>query len=263
MKRKLDFFPPDRRAILEKFGFITAFAEGSLSIKEFHQDLKSLSESMEREGIQPYEIKVLEFWPGDERSSIILSGRILPFEKYGLPEDEMVQISPESATFNERVVFNEESEQEYQKLLATREISMNDLLKRIGFIVNNSMSYDFERARITAKDARSKEGWDEIQKKYVPSGKETMHGICTDAGFIIRRILEKMHLPKKYKVWIAASLGEVMHSLTVVKNLETERWTVLNSKSPNKDYLIVPKERLGVLGVIGVTIEQRKSPFYS
>lgn len=144
----------------------------------------------------------------------------------------------------------DEAASAYERLLATREIELSELCETVGFVVNHSMEFDFEKAKaIHAKGLSdmSVAAYEEALYAlgYKPHGGETLKGICSSAGKLIRQILFSLRLDKRIGFFNVGSYNGVSHhDSTLVFDKPTGHWAVINSKSPTKPYNLVPQERL-------------------
>lgn len=109
------------------------------------------------------------FFPRQEDSVLIKFSNFphmlvpLQREKYGFSPNRTVRINPSRLDLD----LSERARAVYEEILNSREMSITDLLEAVGFIVNHSMEYDFEKIRKQSGPFASK--WDEAQKKYRPT----------------------------------------------------------------------------------------------
>jgi hypothetical protein len=141
-----------------------------------------------------------------------------------------------------------QAESAYQRILGSKEINLNELLDTVGFIVNHSMEYDFDKFRSQCQREESYAPVGAARESYRISGHEVSKGTCVDSGLQIRSILGSLGLEEKYKFLDVSSVNGSSHDITVVFDKKSGEWAVINSKSPSKPYNLVPKNRLVELG---------------
>lgn len=176
------------------------------------------------------------------------TGIQIPFSprKYGFDNDRTVKLSPRPYELN----LTPEARVMYDDILKKKEIPLNDLLEKIGFIVNSSMAYDFD----AIKAAESKPGrvktkdWDVEKKKFPEETNKPMKGYCHHAGTHIRNMLHHLGLEQKIGYTHNTAGGETDHDTTIVFDKETGEWAVINSKSPYKKFNLASKDQLKELG---------------
>lgn len=167
-------------------------------------------------------------------------------EKYGFSPEQRVRINPSRL----ELTLSEQARQKYESILNSGEIVVNDLLEAVGFIVNHSMEYDFEKIRrMDKQQGDDPSRWDEVQRNYKPTGEEVIKGICTDAGLMIRGILGSLGIEDRLKyTYVSSSNNLSYHDTTCVFDKTSGEWAVISSKSPTKPYNLTPKNRLAELG---------------
>lgn len=175
-------------------------------------------------------------------------------EKYGFSQDKVVEISPKEIELN----LSKPAKETYNKILLSREMPLNELLESVGRIVNDSIKFDFESVKQDILKASYGDieynisKWNELEKKYTPSGIEVMTGVCKHAGKMIRDILQSLNLRDIRYCHVSANGSDnrdmISHDTTLVFDKNTGEWAVINSKSPRKLYNLVPKEKLPELG---------------
>jgi hypothetical protein len=196
------------------------------------------------------------FFPRQENSlNIPLSNQkemylALQPDTYGFSDDRMVSINPTPLNLD----LSQRAREVYDNILASPEMKINTLLEAVGFIVNHSLDYDFDKQReLDRKWGGDASRWDELQKNYRSTGKEVLKGDCQDAGAMIRDILGSLGMEDNLKYTkVIARDGPFFHDTTMIFDKDTGEWAVINSKSPSKQYNLVSKEKLHELG----------SPFY-
>ena len=164
--------------------------------------------------------------------------------EYGFSDERVVTLKPkEIEGLKSRL--SPEAAERYNQILHSSKLSFNYLLESVGFIVNHSMAYDKTKFNDFIKA-------DELQREvqqYVQEGHETMKGICSDAGTLIRKILYSLGIDDSLGVSFAQSHnGKTAHDTTLVFDKKSGEWAVINSKSPTKEYNLVPKDKLCELG---------------
>ncbi len=205
----------------------------------------------EKKTVEPSE-DIYLFFPKQEGSVEIPVGDqneifiALQLNNYWLPLEKKVKISPQKLELR----LSDIARTAYEMLFNFEELPLSKLLKSVGFIVNDSMEYDFEKLRrFEVEVGKDPSKWDPVQKDYKPTGRETIKGICTDAGDLIRSILLSLNLDQNIGfTHVRTDDGFSNHDTTLVFDKQDGRWVVINSKSPTKDYILVPKYRLPELG---------------
>ncbi len=149
----------------------------------------------------------------------------------------------------------------YDSIFCKQDIQINHLLESIGKIVNDSMLYDFDyiknRQLLEAKwwlnydENEIRNRWDiTMRETYIPTWLETNQWVCWNAWKSIRNILWTIWLPEhikymnisSYKAW--SSCG---HDTTLLFDINTGNWAVINSKSPTKHFNLTAKADLSQL----------------
>ncbi len=165
---------------------------------------------------------------------------------YGFSPDEVVEINPQEVT---GLNLSEKSSKLYEQILGSGQYNLNDLLESVGRIVNASVAYDFNEFSNRTGVREGDPLFDSAMGGYSLNGDETIDGVCTDAGRMIRQILFNLGLPGYIGVTsVSSNNGITSHDTTLVFNGESGRWAVLNSKSPTKKYNLVPKDKLNEIG---------------
>ena len=95
-------------------------------------------------------------------------------------------------------------------------------------------------------------------REYKPNGDETLVGYCTHAGDQIRILLTQFIMDPNLRFANVSSpiLQVVGHDTTLIFDIETQNWAVINSKSPIKLLNLTPFERLHEIGRPYVTNQQ-------
>ncbi len=182
----------------------------------------------------------------------------LSLDKYGFSTEREVGITPQKLDLN----LSEEAQAAYCELLDSTNAGLSTLLERVGYIINHSMEYDFEkvirdRRTYIEEDCLEPEELElEIQgyeaqlrsKGYSSHGGEVMKGICGDAGKLIRQLLFSLGINEDFGIVHVTSNNGFRHDTTLIFDKLTGEWAVINSKSPTKPYNLVPKEKLYELG---------------
>ena len=188
----------------------------------------------------------------------------LSFGMYGFPNERKIKIKPGVIDLN----LNEESSRLIGQLLACGEVQLNDSLETIAKAVNDSYRYDITGAVKKVKDKAhamrfffSDTGqYDKLSpnplsyarqfaksaREYTPKGTESLIGYCKHAGDDIRNTLQILLSDSALAM---AKLGSpilrvVGHDSTLVFDLDTRNWLLINSKSSTRHYNSVPYERL-------------------
>ena len=193
-------------------------------------------------------------------------------DNYGFGNQEM-SIDPEKI---EDLKLSEEEEKVYNKLLGKKQVRIEELLEKVGGMINHSMTYDFDGFKATKIEHMANYNfavlkWADIRENYKPNKNEVTKGICVDAGKEIRRVLGSLGIEEKFAYCRQGAgyqttfdtrkvkglyelLGEEsvtiynLHDVTVLFDKESGKWGVINSKSPTKKYNFVPKTKLKELG---------------
>ncbi len=200
-------------------------------------------------GVSKQAYDIFLFFPRAQESLDIRLGFSLMYvalkpSDYGFSDTRMVALTPKEIE-GLKSKLSPKAAERYAQLLSLSELPLNYLLESVGFIVNHSMAYDKEKFNGNI-------GVEELQKKvgqYKPEGHETMKGICTDAGNLIRQILFSLNLDGSLGVsYVQSHDGSTAHDTTLVFDKKSGEWAVINSKSPFKPYNLVPKDKLEVFG---------------
>ncbi len=177
---------------------------------------------------------------------------LLTEKKYGFSEIAEVIMHPKRVHLP---ILSRISQDMYDQILTLQKAPLQWVLECCGKIVNESMEYDFSRDKV-------KENVRAAQVSYHTSGNETIKGVCTDAGLLIRRIIRSLGLPKEYIILkTGINWKSVLHDVTLIVDKATRRWVAINSKSPTKEFVIVPLSSLADWKSIYFTIGE-DSIFY-
>ncbi|MBU1203868.1 MAG: hypothetical protein KKG60_02240 [Nanoarchaeota archaeon] len=182
----------------------------------------------------------------------------LHLDNYGFSPEKTTKINPKRLKLN----LSNSGRKVYDKILHLREIRLSELLESVGFMINQSMEFDFEKAmKVIKNDFVGKYHPGELKrilkekedilksKNYSPHGEEVMKGICSDAGELIRKVLVNLRVEKTLGILEKSFIDELSHNTTIVFDKKSGEWAIINSKSPRKFYNLVPKENLGEFGV--------------
>ena len=195
-------------------------------------------------------IDVYCFFPPYENSTNIHKKEIniaLQPEKYGFMPDRRVQIHPSRLELG----LSRQARLIYDGILDSQEIGVSQLLEDVGFIVNHSMEYDFDKFIRLSRKPKDYTHVEAARKYYRPTGEEVNKGICTDAGKMIRRILGSLRMEDKIKyIDVGTVNSSGFHDTTVIFDKVSGEWAVINSKSPilSKQYNLMPEDKLPDLG---------------
>ena len=139
---------------------------------------------------------------------------------------------------------------QYSRMAGMGKIEIADMLETVGFVVNDSMEYDFCKMITIDRELGNDIGkWEQLRTTYRPSGKEMVKGICDDAGKTIRSILSSLGIDERLRFFYVGTMNAFApHDTTAVFDSISGYWAVINSKSPTKPYNLVPPEKLGELG---------------
>jgi hypothetical protein len=172
----------------------------------------------------------------------------IPFfkEKYGFTDNHFVDIDPKRLELN----LNTESREIYESILSSSRIRLNDLLEKTGFIINNTMRFSNENATDYRLIESGKKVLDLAGQSYEPSEKETLCGMCEDAGDLIRKLLYSYCLPNSLRyVDQSIRIHPVFHDITCVFDQNSANWAIINSKSPRLKFNLAARADLKRLGV--------------
>jgi len=245
LEKHLDSYTPDGRTNLTR-------EELRTSVRGFvPKDGWSFKIGGEETKVDPSE-DIYFFFPKQKSSvEIPIAGQYemyipLQSEQYGFSPNQKIRINPLCLELN----LSRSAREAYEGILNLREESVSDLFELVGFIINDSMEYDFKKIIASEKELGNDTlKWDEPQRNYHPTGDEVNKGICVDAGKIIRNLLESLGMEKRFGYTYANARNNfASHDTTVVFDKISGEWAVINSKSPTKSYNLTPKEKLVELG---------------
>lgn len=167
----------------------------------------------------------------------------LKHENYGFGEQK-VEINPNGDILRIAKIDMDVAE----KLSEKRVVRLDGLLEDVGFMVNDSIEYDFEKAvrnELNARELTGERAENFAEKylailrdgtDYVPSGREVMKGICSDAGDMIRYLLFNLGINDQFGMsLVSTAKGGISHDTTLVFDKNSGRWAIVNSKSPRKN----------------------------
>jgi len=229
-------------------------SEGEMNIslndlRRYHKKIKSGYTNWE-DGLPANEHNIF-FEEGDVRINpffIQFLNINIPLKKdnYGFPENRRISIVPARRL---ELSLNEESRVRYEQILSSKQVPANLLLDYAGFMINNSMRFSPEGT----SDSEYKCGVEVLElagKNYRPTGKETMSGMCAKAGNLIRKILNSLNMEDTIRFTnVHAVIGRYSHDNTVVFDINSGNWAVINSKSPRIEHNLVPKDGLKRMGM--------------
>jgi len=177
----------------------------------------------------------------------------LSLGNYGFSDSRIVKLSK---SVNDDLKFSELMAKEYDSLFKNDKTPLNKALETIAKCVNNSIRFDIEglSKKFYNREYALYPGFSEeflrlAKNSYKPSGDETLVGICSDAGKIIRNLIGKnIEEDIIQYAHITARSDLSNHDTTLVLDTKEGRWAVVNSKSPLKQCYLVPKEKLREFG---------------
>ena len=227
--------------------FYTEMREAKVIVKG--EEYKLINQN----GVLMKEDKFSYFKPRTEGVRLYIDEHIisLHLQDYGFSDSKIVNLRKANLEFD----MPEDLKSMYNQLLDKEVAPLNQSLEALTKCVNDSMEFDCELIRKLAGKEEEFPGYytrfyDAIKKAdYSPKGTETMKGICGDAGKLIRRAINKIIEDENLRYsHLSAQSKITVHDTTLVFDIKTANWAVLNSKSPLKKYNLVPKEKLNELG---------------
>ncbi|MBI4162355.1 MAG: hypothetical protein HY513_01620 [Candidatus Aenigmarchaeota archaeon] len=172
----------------------------------------------------------------------------LRLSNYGFPETQTVGIKVKRVTG-----FSPKLQIAYDKLLRNASVPLIEAVETIAMCVNDSIEYDTDA--VFGSDDFGERVKERIRVvNYTPNGQETVKGICSDAGWLIKTLFDWTLIEPslRYTSVDTMKAGRTEetrhHDTTLIFDIRTAHWIVVNSKSPLKPYNIVPFERLQDLG---------------
>jgi len=199
--------------------------------------------------------KFVYFKPKKESIGVYVGEYKIPLslDNYGFLDSRIVKLNK---SYDGGLKFSESMKEEYNSLFENDKISLNIALETIAKCVNNSIRFDIEGLSKKFHDQGctwcsgfSEEFLRLAKDSYKPFGDETLVGICSDAGRIIRSLISK-NIEENIIQYthISAQSKLSTHDTTLILDTREGIWAVVNSKSPLKKYNLVPKEQLQELG---------------
>jgi len=233
----------------------------AITQKDLEENLKHIEKEDKEIVVDGVKVKLDDkkyayFYPDGNDIHIYTSDFIIPImgRNYGFPADRIVKtknINPAELDIS----FSKSSSKEYTGLTLRPEANLNESLEIIAKCVNDSIAYDIKLVEQNYREGKI--GWEwykELVKclkksNYKPNGEETMKGICADAGNLIRKLLAETIVDEDLRCAEISAQSKISHhDTTFVLDIKTGNWVVVNSKSPLKQYNLVPKEKLDELG---------------
>jgi len=199
--------------------------------------------------------KLTYFTPSPSNIKIPISLEENPWELYKIPlNPKLYGFSSTRLSYlhqNSQVIgFAPPAQASIDKLFHENNHPLNEILETITSAVNRSVEYDLESIKKSPKLTNFTKNVLQ-DSDYFPEGDETVKGVCTEAGYLIRTLLSRMvNDPElRYMELLTYSKKTLCHhDTTLVFDINSGEWVVLNSKSPLKQYNLVPKEKLKDLG---------------
>lgn len=189
--------------------------------------------------------KYAYFSPDSGRDDFNFYGYVVPLssDKYGFSSSRNVRVRGKS----NKIKISPEAQRLHDEMFANDEVPLNAALETIARCINDSMEYD---VTVIESGNYSQEFKDKIKSSgYKPRGDETLKGVCVDAGKLIRQLLGQTLSDSMLRYTHVGSRTEISaHDTTLVFDIESGEWAVINSKSPLKQYNVVSKEKLPELG---------------
>jgi DNA repair exonuclease SbcCD ATPase subunit len=205
-------------------------------------------------GILMIEDKFSYFNPKPEGIKIFIQGHIIPLslQDYGFADSRIVKLKNINLEFE----MPEELKSLYNQLLEKEIAPLNQSLETITKCVNDSMEFDYELIKKLAEKEEEFPGYyakfyNAIKKAdYSPKGTETIKGICSDAGRLIRKAIKEIIEDENLRCSYVSAQSQIsIHDTTLILDIKKANWAVLSSKSALKKYNLVPKEKLSELGM--------------
>lgn len=167
----------------------------------------------------------------------------LNLDLFGFPSKPLVSINPMDIDFE----LSQDGMKRYRDLICRREIPALELMEAIGFMVNDSFEVNYDQLGWLAK--RMGTTVQALKEKYPPTGREVHKGVCGDSGKQIRMILASLQIEERFRwTYVQSDNGICSHDTTVLFDVQTGEWGIINSKSDFKPYNVVPKGKLAELG---------------
>jgi len=164
-------------------------------------------------------------------------------ELYGFDSNDKTKLNPH--TMN--IPLSESVKKQYLELITKKEIDIPTLLETAGYLVNESMDYDFE-----AMEGSSGIDWVALKKNFRKREDPVLKGVCHNAGDYIIQLLTSLGIEDRYKFVHTKAYSEdyisTSHITTTFFDTQTGKWAVINSISPSKDYNLTPEDKLQELG---------------
>jgi hypothetical protein len=210
------------------------------------------------EGYKPEKGKVTGYYinyptPMNRNGKDLLLKQIEVFYDFPLKEDSIILRAPHGFDYNNDSFFYRVWTPSLSSYGFSDKIR-TDWMKNVVNMVNDSMEYDMKSA--ADKIAEGNKGMANLEEltkawieesQYRPTGKETMKGVCKEAGLQIRKILQgipDLRIEYCNANRINKNGLKLSHDITFAYNPKNLEWVILNSKSPYFPFDIVPKEKL-------------------
>jgi hypothetical protein len=233
-----------------------------LSLYELEENVKHIERQESKvtvngEKQKPIKEKFVYFMPNQNDIRIRYSNNSeeyivsLMHENYGFPNSRIVKLKG----FKAVLFLSQEAEEKYNKHIGRKKASLNESLETIAKCINDSIKFDIEMVENNYKTGKL--GWQDYKElvrilkesNYMPNGNETISGVCEDAGRFIRKILRESVIDDNLRYMRVSARSKISrHDTTTVFDIKTREWAVVNSKSPLKQYNLVPNEKLEELG---------------
>jgi len=175
----------------------------------------------------------------------------LTLDNYGFLDSDIVTLNGSNKPLP--ITLSPSSQELYSRICKTNQMPANQFATMVAKIINDSMRFEFSillnKHKIdgTTNDV---EYYQAAKRDYVAPADATLAGICSDAGYFIRKIMFNRGTQLPY--WISqgslkdndsSSLPSLrLHDVTIF--FSDKRWILINSLSPTNPKYILEKDEL-------------------
>ena len=169
-------------------------------------------------------------------------------DNYGFLDTDIVTLN--GSTIPLPVELSKNSKKLYADFCNATHMQATQFATMAAQIINDSMAYEFSMILAKHKLDGTEQDvkyYEEARRTYTPPSDATLRGICTDAGYLIRKIMFKRGTELPY--WISqGSLKDMntqnarTHDVTIF--FSDKRWVLINSISPTNPKYIIKKDEL-------------------